>query len=174
MIAKLQTFKWMQLEKETINLLQEAVEKLGEGFELPPLNNTHDYDAMRGILNQVAEKLTEAGVLTFQENVPPYPQQPANSRYIRTGETGRRLGSGQSGGKIGEPDIKLVRKMGNDWLGAMGSKSNYAQWVIGNDTQASQNSHWWRMKDIAKRSANKIQSLANKAANQMVKFLNGR
>jgi len=49
----------MQLEKETINLLKEAVEKLGSGFDLPEIQHAYDYDAMKEILGQVAERMQD-------------------------------------------------------------------------------------------------------------------
>ncbi len=47
----------MVLEKESIKLLEKALEKLDKGFTLPPLNHTCDLEMMGKILGHVAEKM---------------------------------------------------------------------------------------------------------------------
>ena len=47
----------MVLEKESINLLKKAVEKLDDGFNLPGLDPAFDMDQMEQVMNQVAEKM---------------------------------------------------------------------------------------------------------------------
>lgn len=49
----------MKLENETINLLKEAVKKLGIGFDLPEIKYAHDYQSMKVVLEQVAERMQD-------------------------------------------------------------------------------------------------------------------
>jgi hypothetical protein len=115
----------------------------------------------------------DATLLTLWESVPPYPPKPSNSSYTRTGTLGRSLGSGEGGGQgSGTPSIFESKELGGfGYQGRFGTNLNYAEYVIGDDTQASQNSHWWVMKTVASRAKEKIDRLWKNLASQMAEFL---
>ena len=126
-------------------------------------------------LNEAIRTTMQAGLLVLWENVPPYPPQPQDSTYVRTGTLGRTLGASIDGGRAGgKPDIYEVREMGGNFEGHFGSSLDYAPYVIGDDTQASQNSHWWKISDIAARAQEKIDKLFEKLADKLAKFLEGQ
>lgn len=114
----------------------------------------------------------DATLLTLWEKVPPYPAPPGGSNYDRTGTLGRTLGSSEGGGVGGgQPSIYETREMGTGYQARFGSNLEYAEYVIGDDTQAVQNSHWWQMKDIAVRASEKIDRLWKDLGAQMAAFL---
>ena len=110
------------------------------------------------------------------ENVPEYPPQPQGSTYNRTGMLGRSLGSGMGGGRSGrQPDIYQVRRQGpNMDAGEFGTRLEYAPFVIGDQSQQPQNSHWWTITDIAKNSQQKILKLFREMAQDLARFLEGK
>lgn len=117
----------------------------------------------------------DAAMLTLWEKVPPYPAPPEGSTYVRTGTLGRSLGSGQDGGKGGaEPDIFDVKKFGGKWEGHFGTNLDYAPYVIGDDTQAGQNSHWWIIGAVAERAVEKIDRLFASLEDKLAAFLDGK
>lgn len=117
-----------------------------------------------------------ASLNIFWENTPPYPRQKPETKYRRTGTLGRSLGSSETGGATGQgPSVYRIRKMGEGNMeGVFGTKLDYAPYVIGDTMQAKQNSHWWRMQDIAVKSQEKIKSLWNGIAVRLANFLEGR
>lgn len=109
------------------------------------------------------------------ENVPPYPSPPQDSRYRRTGTLGRSLGSDQSGGAAGSPSVYSIRQLGQgNFEGTFGTNLEYAPYVIGDTMQAAQNSHWWRMRNIAEKAAGKINALWDSVAEKLAAFLEGK
>lgn len=123
-----------------------------------------------------ASAVTMAGaLLTLHENVPPYPDPPEDSTYIRTGTLGRSLGASIGGGSSGEPDIFTIKKIGSGFEGKFGSHLNYAQYVIGDDTQAAVHSgRWWNMRFIANRASLKIERLFAQLGEKLAAFLEGK
>lgn len=118
-----------------------------------------------------------ASLITLWENVPPYPAEPPNSRYDRTGTLGRSLGSDTGGSAgAGEPDIFTVRKLGaSSFEGKFGSNLEYAPYVIGDDTQAEVHSgRWWNMRFVANKASEKINSLWQTLGKKMAAFLEGK
>lgn len=116
-----------------------------------------------------------ASLITLWENVPPYPAEPPNSAYDRTGTLGRTLGSSASGGTSGgEPSIFTVRKLGEGFEGRFGTNLSYAPYVIGDDTQAAVHSgRWWNMRFVANKASEKINRLWQTLGDKMAKFLEG-
>lgn len=49
----------MKLEKKSIEILKEALEKLEEGFDLPGTGNSYDYDSIRAAIMKTAEKMQD-------------------------------------------------------------------------------------------------------------------
>lgn len=116
-----------------------------------------------------------ASLIVLWENVPAYPSPPQDSKYDRTGTLGRSLGSDIGGGAGGgEPSIFVVRKLGEGFEGKFGTSLEYAPHVIGDDTQATQNSHWWTMRTIAGKASEKINRLWQALGDKMAAFLEGK
>ncbi len=123
----------------------------------------------------VSNATMDASLLTLWENVPPYPAPPPDSSYDRTGTHSRKLGSDIGGGKSGgTPSIYTKKKLGSSFEGRFGTNLEYSKYVIGDDTQAWMHYRWYRMKDIADASKEKILKLWNTAAEKMAKFLEGK
>ena len=122
-------------------------------------------------LDAVMAKTLEAVLLTVHENVLPYPPEPPNSTYTRTGTLGRSLGAGGT-----MPDIYEVRPMGAGSMARFGTRLEYAPYVIGDRDSEQAWMHkdrWWTLPDIAKRAEDKIKRLWNIAAEQMERFISG-
>ena len=127
------------------------------------------------VVEREMRKTMEASLLTFHENVPSYPSRPPN-KYVRTGTLGKSLGVSQAGGIIGKSDIYDIRKLGgSNYEGAFGSQLHYAQYVIGDSTQAYMHRGiWWTMKIIRRRAVNKINRLFSDMMEDLAQFLEGK
>ncbi len=126
---------------------------------------------------KVIKLTTSTALFVLWENVKPYPAPPTGSTYRRTGQLGRSLGVGMSGGKMGQPDIFKVTKLGaTGFVGKFGSNLNYAPKVIGSPGQQDPffAQYWWRLVDLAETSLEKITGLYQTAADELAKFLEGK
>ena len=131
--------------------------------------------AYPGKLRDLTEEHMRAAMTTLWENVPPYPPPPDGSTYTRQGTLGRTLGSSEAGGKGGgQPSIYEVRPLGGGYEGRFGTNLSYAPYVIGDESQARHMSHWWTMKNIAAKSAEKIQGQFRQLADKLAAFLEGK
>lgn len=118
-----------------------------------------------------------ASLNTFWENVPPYPQQDPQSKYRRTGTLGRSLGSDVGGGASGgKPGIYNIRKLGEaNFQGEFGTNLEYAEYVIGEGTQAGMHSsNWWTIKTVAERAADKVERLWEALGEKLAQFLESK
>jgi hypothetical protein len=118
-----------------------------------------------------------ASLTTFWENVPPYPPEPQDSSYRRTGLLGRTLGSSESGGASGgQPSVFVVRKLGGGNMeGKFGTNLNYAEQVIGEGTQAAvHRGRWWTLKTVAEKATDKIKRIWIGVGDSLVNFLEGK
>jgi hypothetical protein len=111
-------------------------------------------------------KALEASLLVLWENVPPYPAPPPDSDYRRTGTLGRTLGAGGA-----KPDIYAVKQEGGYWVGEFGTNLEYAPYVIGDETQAHQNAHWWTMSVIGEKAEEKILAVFDMLAEKLAAWL---
>jgi len=121
-------------------------------------------------------KQAHADSLTaVHEAVPPYPAQPAGSKYIRTERLGQGLGSGFSGGKHGAATIYNTTPMEQGgFTSEFGSNAPYYnEYVIGEATQAAHMRHWWRINEPLLAATNKIVAAFEAAAERIAKHLNG-
>lgn len=129
-------------------------------------------------LSASAKVAMDATLLVLWENVPPYPSQKgANPTYERTGTLGRSLGSSEGGGKAGgEPDIFEVKALGSagGYEGRFGTNLEYAEYVIGDETQAAHMGYWWQMKDISARAQAKIDRIWGMLGEKMKSFLESK
>jgi len=128
-------------------------------------------------LDGVMKETATAALLVIQENVPAYPTQKPDSRYVRTGQLGRSMGVGQRGGMEGRPDIYLVKRMGDGgYEGEFGSNLEYAPQVIGEQSQKAffKKRGWWTTKTIATRAAPKVIKVYEIASRKMAAWLEGK
>ena len=128
-------------------------------------------------LDGVMQEAAKASLLVIQENVPAYPHQKPDSQYTRTGYLGRSMGAGQSGGAIGQPDIYVVKKVGEaSYEGEFGSRADYAPQVIGEQSQKAffKERGWWTTKTIAQKATEKVNKVYQMAAEKMVAWLDGK
>lgn len=128
-------------------------------------------------LDGVMRETARAALLVIQENVPAYPQQEPDSKYTRTGLLGRSMGVGQSGGQLGQPDIYLVKKVGDgSYEGEFGSNVDYAPQVIGEQSQKAffKKRGWWTTKTIAQKATAKVNKVYELAAEKMAAWLDGK
>ncbi len=127
-------------------------------------------------LQQILKLGMDASLLALWEKVPPYPAPPQDSTYRRTGTLGRTLGSSESGGRSGgTPEIYETRKLGATGMeGQFGTNLEYAPHVIGEQSQASHMSHWWKMGKIVADAKAKIQTVWKGIAEKLAAFLDGR
>ncbi len=127
-------------------------------------------------LAQVMPIGMDASLLILWENVPPYAPEPPNSTYTRQGILGKSLGSSMSGGKSGgQPSIFTSRKIGSGYEGRFGTNLGYAEYVIGEGTQAEiHEGRWWTIKKIADESRQKITDLWDGIMDKLAAFLDGK
>lgn len=128
-------------------------------------------ERMRGFpdkYKKLANKAMQGALLILWESVPGYPPPPPGSEYRRTGTLGRTLGA--SGGTA---DIYEVREAGGYISGEFGTRLHYAPYVIG-ENQAHQNSHWWKLSQVATKAAGKIEELFGAMADELSSWLDGK
>lgn len=101
-------------------------------------------------------------------SVPSYPAPPASSTYRRTGTLGRSLIIGN----MGAGNILEIKDTGIGIEGRFGTRLHYAQYVIGETTQAwMHRGRWWTMADLRQRAEPKVQKLFNRMGEALVKWL---
>lgn len=130
--------------------------------------------AFPGKLDAVLRDGVQATLLILWEKTPPYPAPPDGSKYVRTGTLGRTLGSDFGGGRSsGQPEIFGVKRIGQgSFEGRFGTNLEYAEYVIGDGTQAAQHQgRWWTLSSIAERAKDKIGDLWNGIAHKLAAFL---
>ena len=121
---------------------------------------------------KVVSKTVTAALMVLWEKVFPYPPPPTGRRYRRTG-----LGVSQTGGKMGQPDIFTVKKLGmSNFIGRFGTMLGYAGRVIGDRSQQSAffSQYWWRLEQVTGRAYGKIKGLFDIATKELAKFLEGK
>jgi hypothetical protein len=124
-------------------------------------------------------RVTMQAVLLFiWENVPPYPPQPAGTKYRRTLQLGRSLGSSETGGKSGGlPSIYEVKENAGYIKGSFGTNLGYAQYAVGDyvSQQAGHMRHWWTIpQDVLNKSFPGIVKRFELLRNNLIAFLNGK
>lgn len=144
----------------------------------------HGLDEIRQRMEMYPVKYTEevaravaTSMLVLQENIPPYPPQPSDSTYERTGTLGRSIGITQQGGRVGQPSIFKIRRVGGmDFEGRFGTNLKYAPRVIGDRSQQSSffSQYWWRLEQVIGPSYRKINEIFGKLTANLAKFLAGK
>jgi hypothetical protein len=101
----------------------------------------------------------QAGLDAVHQSVPPYPSPPPRSKYKRTGNLGRSMGSSMGGGAHGAPDIRTVKHGANFVEGRFGSSLGYSEYVIGQGSQAGVHvGRWWTNATLASKAYERVQS----------------
>lgn len=130
-----------------------------------------------GFPRQVAKAIQnalDAALLELQGSVPPYPNPPAGSTYIRTYTLGRILGADMTGGKLGRAEIYEVRPVGNHGFEAQwGTRLGYAPFVIGATRQAGHMGHWWTLKNVAANASRGITRIFQILGEELATWLKG-
>jgi hypothetical protein len=122
----------------------------------------------------VFRKMIDTILLVLQGEIPGYPPKPSSSNYDRTGQLGRSLGSSQSGGMLGSPDIREIRQLGmGSYEGRLGSILEYASDVIGPKgiQRAFFAQYWWRLESVLGKSFSKIMGVVNRTVKRIAAFL---
>jgi hypothetical protein len=98
-----------------------------------------------------------------QGEVPDYPAPPANSRYRRTHVLGNSITS-------------EVRTVGSDIVGAIGTATVYAPWVISTDAAGgagpqakAHRGRWWTLQGVVEKAKDGIIEILEKAVAKLIK-----
>ena len=111
----------------------------------------------------------------LQENVPAYPPERMGQKYIRTERLGQSMGSGFGGGAMGKPDIFEVTMSGGAIEGKFGTRVGYAEYVIGEGTQAWMHTgRWWTVKTILNNTMKLINSIWQRVGTMIAAYVNGK
>lgn len=125
--------------------------------------------------SQVMQKTMEASLLHVQSSTPGYPRPRPNQTYRRTGTLGRSLGVSQTGGPLGAPSIRTIKKLGAAYMGEYGTNLEYAPDVIGEGTQKELFvGRWWTLATVAKRATAGIIKLHDAAVDTLARWIDGR
>ena len=129
---------------------------------------------------EVSRQAMNGAMQIIWSEVPSYPPPPSDSKYVRTGNTGRSLGISTGAhpalGKTmsGKPDIFRVKQSSGLTTGKFGTRLNYAKYVIGKDTQAPHNAHWWTLDgDVVEAAKPRIFNVFTKAFKALARALDG-
>ena len=145
-----------------ISIRIEGIEELRRKFERFP---RQFQSALKTTLRASLDVLTES--------VPPYPPQGADVHYVRTGTLGRSIGSGQQGGRGGQPEIYDVQVGAKMSHATWGTRLEYAPHVIGeSQTRGAKKRGWYTIKVIAQKATQKIQQLFATFAEELAQWLN--
>ena len=132
---------------------------------------------MRGVPSWLPTWLSDTmtrSLRALQEAVPPYPPPPMGSKYVRTEKLGRSLGSGFGGGASGTPDIFEVTMSGGATEGRYGSRLGYAEYVVGEGTQAEVHAGiWWTVRTILNNALKVIEALWSALGERIAAYING-
>ena len=98
-------------------------------------------------LNKAVEHTTTEAVIFVHANIPDYPEKPATSTYVRrhllwnsiTTFMGRAPGA-----------LSRVSKLAGEIQGFIGTKVEYAHWVIDKEdqTRVHKEHGWWNLQDV--------------------------
>lgn len=119
----------------------------------------------------LAEGMSDA-LVVIGENIPRYPPQRPGQKYKRTGRLGRSMGSTMGGGKAGPADIESVEIGDKYVVGKYGSRLEYAQYVIGEETQAWMHvGRWWTERKVAQKVEKKVFAVFKNAARRFIEWM---
>ena len=141
----------------------------------------HGLDELHARFRQFPEKYSkavaktlQASLLVLQGSVPAYPRKPSGSTYRRTGLLGRSLGSSETGGKVGKPDISETIKAHGYQEAHFGTRLKYAPYVVGDRAaqQSSRMKHWWTVpQTVLEKAMPKINKAFERLGIALAKYL---
>ena len=114
------------------------------------------------------EKTMRQSLAHMQGSVPDYPPAPANSSYRRTGTLGRTIGAGG-----GRADIYSVERVGSGYEATLGTRLEYAPYVIGERQAWMRAGRWWKLSSVLSRATPGIERLFEAMAERLAAHLNG-
>ena len=115
----------------------------------------------------------EQALIVVNEEVPAYPSERPRQKYVRTGALGKSMGSSMGGGKAGEPDIYEINHQSGYVEGRLGSSLPYAEYVIGEGTQASVHTgRWWTNSVLISKAYVKVHEAFKSAMERWIKWMN--
>jgi len=126
---------------------------------------------MRKYPSQLAremERTMKQSLVHVQGSVLPYPPPPPSSSYIRTGTLGRSIGLG------GRADIYEVKRIGGGYEARLGTRLEYAPYVIGEQQAGVHSGRWWTMKTVAGKARPGIERLFVAMSKRLARYLDGR
>lgn len=130
--------------------------------------------------NRAVHTTLQASLLQIWQTVGKlgYPPKPAKSKYTRTGTLGRTLGTSETGGTQGQPDIYTVEQGGGWSEASFGTHLGYAPYVIGDETTEQAWMHrgrWWTLpQTVAMRAKPAIEHLFEAMAGELAAWLDAR
>lgn len=123
-------------------------------------------------LDDELQAAMDKAMLHLQGSIPEYPAQNPATDYVRTGTLGRSIGLG--GGKA---EVHQVKRLGQgNYEGRIGTRVYYAQYVIGEGTQAEhvrRSAPWWTMKTVAEAAQEGIVRIFEAMAEKLAGWLDG-
>lgn len=133
---------------------------------------------LRGAKSKMAILLNEAmkeSLRTLQASVLPYPSERMGQKYIRTERLGQSLGSGFGGGAHGVPDIFEIEMAGGALEGRFGTRVGYAEYVIGEGTQAWMHAgRWWTIRTILNNAMKIIGGIWERVGIRIAAYIDGK
>lgn len=136
-------------------------------FKPPDLIRRMDQYPLR--LKEEMEKTMKQSLLHLQGSVPGYPPADPASSYLRTGTLGRSIGLG------GQADIYEVRSIGQGYEARLGTRLEYAPYVIGSESQTAVHKArgWFTMRTVLEKAKPGIERLFEAMGRRMVEYLEG-
>lgn len=133
---------------------------------------------LRGVnswLRGIMEGAMKASLELLGDYIPPYPPERIGQKYFRTERLGRSMGSGFGGGRTGRPDVFEVNMSGNSTEGTYGTRVGYAEYVIGEGTQAWMHvGRWWTVKTVLNNATKAIEGIWSGVGDRIAAYINGR
>lgn len=104
------------------------------------------YNRIAGDMGPMLRGATQKAILYVHSTVPPYPAQPPNSDYIRTGTLGREVHT-------------RVEELGSNVVGIIGTPTVYSPWVISDEQQKGRGpqarvhqGRWWTLQEVVRKA----------------------
>lgn len=122
-------------------------------------------------LREEMERTMNQSLKHVQGSVPGYPPAVPTSSYVRTGTLGRTIGAGG-----GQADIYEVKGIGAGYEARLGTRLEYAPYVIGPDDQKPlfKARGWWTMRTVLEKAKPGVERLFEAMARRMANYLGGR
>jgi hypothetical protein len=120
-----------------------------------------------GEIQPYMERTTKEAVIFVHSTMPDYPPEPATSSYQRTLTLWRTITS--FAGTVTDA-LSRVESLFGQVVGYIGTKLDYAPWVIDQDqqTQVHQNNGWWNLQDVVVGARDGIVSVYERGMKKLI------